>query len=265
MKWHDSRTVERVALRAIQAGATPGSSLRHVEWDVSGKCQKPVLVELRGRPTTKRGGGVFPLEGKHMSVDLWTKCRKCDPCLHSRRLVWQDRGRVEYASSTRTWLLTLTNNPTRHAHQLALVRRYLAKQGVDYDGLAFGEQFSLRAAEMGKEVTKFLKRLRKNSAAPFRYLAVTEMHQSGAPHVHVLLHEQDIARPLRKDMIQSCWHDGFSNAKLVKEVRQAVYVCKYLSKTKVARVRASLKYGSNESIEMRTEQSMTSNHKNSIF
>lgn len=163
---------------------------------------------------------------------------------------------MEYASSTRTWLLTLTNNPTRHAHQLALVRRYLAKQGVDYDGLDYGEQFALRAAEMGKEVTKFLKRLRKNSAAPFRYLAVTEMHQNGAPHVHLLLHEQDVARPLRKDMIQSCWHDGFSNAKLVKDVRQAVYVCKYLSKTKVARVRASLKYGSNEHSVVRTEPSL---------
>lgn len=254
MKWLDARTLERVAIRALQSnGSAKSASLRYVEWDIAGKCRNPVLVELRGRPTTKAGGGVFPTEGKHMSVDMWTKCRKCDPCLHARRLVWQDRTRFEVASAPRTWLLTLTNSPTRHARELALARRYLAKQGVDYDALPYGEQFALRSAEMGKELTKFFKRLRKNSDAPFRYLAVTEMHKSGLPHLHVLLHEQDLLRPLRKDMIQSCWGNGFSNAKLVKSTAQAVYVTKYLSKTKVARVRASLSYGSDERREVRTE------------
>lgn len=264
MKWHSTSTVERVALRALASGGSAAdASLRYVKWDIAGKCRNPVLVEMRGRPLTKAGGGVFPLEGKHMSVDMWTRCRRCDPCLRARRLLWQDRGRVEYASAPRTWLLTLTNSPERHAHQLSLVRRALAKQGVDYDALAYGEQFTLRAAEMGKEHTKFLKRLRKNSAAPFRYLSVTEMHKSGLPHLHVLLHEQDWMRPLRKDMIQSCWSDGFSNCKLVESVAQAVYVCKYLSKTSVARVRASLGYGLSE--VMKEETNNLSNLKKAPF
>lgn len=253
MKWLSTSTVERVTRNALlQASGLKrpefkSRSLRMVEWDISGTCRAPVLVQLFGRPLTERGGGVFPAQGKPMHMDLWTRCRKCDPCLHARRLLWQDKGRMEYAAAPRTWLLTLTNRPDVHARQLAVARHKLAKQGLDFDALPYGEQFILRAREMGIELTKFFKRLRKNSGAPFRYLAVTEMHKNGAPHQHVLIHETDMTRPLRKHMIQSCWNDGFSNCKLVESVNQAVYVCKYLSKTKVARVRASLRYGKERS------------------
>lgn len=252
MKWLASKTLERLTANALVAGRgsrpeIKSRSLRMVEWDISGKCRSPVLVQMFGRPLLKQYPAVLPAQGKPFHIDLWTRCRKCDPCLHARRLLWQDKGRYEYAAAPRSWLLTVTNRPDVHARQLALARHKLAKQGLDFDALPYGEQFQLRAREMGTELTKFLKRLRKNSGAPFRYLAVTEMHKNGAPHLHVLIHETDMDRPLRKHMIQSCWSDGFSNCKLVESVNQAVYVCKYLSKTKVARVRASIRYGKERS------------------
>jgi hypothetical protein len=97
--------------------------------------------------------------------------------------------------------------------------------------------------EGNKEITKFLKRLRKESGARLRYMCVAEEHADGDPHWHVLLHE--VSGDVRKRSIQAQWKLGFSAAKLVdtSSGRAAAYPCKYLSKSIAARVRASIRYG----------------------
>lgn len=102
--------------------------------------------------------------------------------------------------------------------------------------------FLARSAELLREVQLYIKRLRKK--ARFRYLVVVEAHESGLPHVHFLLHETHDA-PVRHAALKAQWPHGFIDAKLVEpsDTRAAAYVSKYLSKSVLARVRASERYG----------------------
>lgn len=143
----------------------------------------------------------------------------------------------------RTWFGTLTLRPERQQFVLDNARMKLARQGLDFDGLSEVEQFRLRHEFVSLELTRWLKRVRKNSEAPLRFCLVAEAHKSGAPHYHVLVHESDPARPVRKSVLCEAWTWGFTRWKLVEDQRAAGYVTKYLSKSALARVRASLKYG----------------------
>lgn len=147
-------------------------------------------------------------------------------------------------------------------------------------GLAPATLFRLRAREAGYEVTDALKRIRKN-LGPFRYLLVAERHMEnpssevyGRPHFHVLLHE--VNAPLlaphewqehsglceancrnhgklvyhtKSGMahdhakIRQAWTHGFNSVRACRDMKSAVYVCKYVSKDPMARVRASIGYG----------------------
>jgi hypothetical protein len=132
----------------------------------------------------------------------------------------------------------------------------LAAQGVDFDDLPEAEQFRERHREIGPEITKWLKRVRKNSGASLRYVLVAEPHTGksgkgsganlGLPHYHLLIHEADESSPLRARHMRDSWSLGFSKVILVDqdaELRHAAYVAKYLSKSASARVRASQGYG----------------------
>lgn len=120
----------------------------------------------------------------------------------------------------------------------------LSKSGVKIDALSGDEQFAERETESFRELQKWLKRIRKNSGSAIRYLAITEKHKSGLPHYHVLLHEVDPERPVRYDRhLRASWALGFAHFKLVPDAKAAVYVVKYVSKSPVARVRASAHYG----------------------
>ena len=148
------------------------------------------------------------------------------------------------------------------------------------DGLAPATLFALRAREIGYEITDMLKRMRK-SLGPFRYLQVAERHVGnpssevfGRPHFHMLIHTgstalikphewQDHAGPCEAACkhptgrpiwhragavhdaakIRSFWSHGFNDVVRCMDHRSAVYVCKYVSKDPMARVRASLGYG----------------------
>jgi len=99
--------------------------------------------------------------------------------------------------------------------------------------------FKARADELGKEVTKWLKRVR-STGARFTYLMVVEAHKSGLPHVHLLIHDQ-AATTYRA--LTAAWRLGFAHAKLVEGVSGPRYVTKYLVKSMMARVRSSLNYG----------------------
>lgn len=146
----------------------------------------------------------------------------------------------------RTWFLTLTLSPQAHSTMANRARLRLAGQGIDFDTLPHASAFAERNREVGREITLYLKRIRKESASALRYCLVAEAHKSGLPHYHALVHEVDFDNPVRASTLKGQWKLGFSQCKLVAqgdERRTANYVAKYLSKDAASRVRASAGYG----------------------
>lgn len=96
---------------------------------------------------------------------------------------------------------------------------------------------------ISREFTLFFKRLRKVTGAKIRYLLVAEQHKDGWPHYHALLHEKGVA--VTKRQLEHEWRLGFTQFKLVPldDPHVAGYVTKYIAKQALARIRASLRYG----------------------
>lgn len=209
-----------------------------IRWDVSGGCIAAVHVELHARWSSRHKGKVKPL-----TVLLETKCRNCGWCRDQRRKEWAARARAEYSQSVRTWFCTLTLTPENQFLAKTTARVRLAKQGVDFDELPEVEKFTQVVRVIGEEITRFIKRVRKNSSAKCRYLLVAEAHKSGEPHFHMLVHETSSV-PIRKLHLKDAWTFGFSKVNLADDVRGAVYLCKYLAKDARSKVRASFRYGS---------------------
>lgn len=229
------RDVAATASRALSSGGRR-TSLTSAAWDIAGKCKFPVSREIFGRSPDSGHAAVF-------RIDLEVRCRKCDNCRLQRQFLWASRARSETAAAYRTWFGTLTCTVAVHNWSLAVARDKEARQGVDLDSLSYGEQFNCRRQVISKEVTKYIKRLRKATGSPFVYLAVCEVHKSGLPHYHMLIHERDPVRRVAWDQLDRLWHFGFTKWNLINEGDNADYVCKYLSKTTRARVRASRGYG----------------------
>lgn len=189
----------------------------------------------------------------HATVTLHVPCRKCGPCLRKRAFLWRQRSKVETAAThlrgARTWFGTLTCRPDVHHSHLAEARRRLDAQGIDFEGLSAEDQFRERHRSLSREATLWLKRVRKRTSASFRYLLVTEVHKSGLPHMHILVHEQDACKLIGERDLRETWPHGHTKFKLANEVAQAAYLCKYLSKDARARVRASARYGSNNGLQ----------------
>lgn len=136
-----------------------------------------------------------------------------------------------------------------------------------------------------KRIRKAERQRRKDAAAPylwtedarycvvpceFKYLLVAEEHKSertstdmvGRPHYHILIHElyrgalirpdeyyitqKGVVRVADSAMIKNQWQFGFSQFELCRDSRSASYLCKYLSKDMLWRVRASQNYGKDE-------------------
>ncbi len=222
-------------------------------WKACGQCSNPVDIFHQGyragnmlKKYPELGLGENPIE-----VRIFAPCRLCEQCLAMRSRLWRDRAENEYGLAVRTWLVTLTLSPEWHEQlRLRSVQR-LSAAGVDYDTLCEGKQFAARCEPISKEITKWLKRIRKRSGAKIRYLVVTERHKSGLPHYHALIHESDPMLPIRYthyafrrgDHEITSWPYGYASAKLVEDRQHATYVCKYLSKEAQTRVRASVAYG----------------------
>jgi len=150
---------------------------------------------------------------------------------------------TECKLAERNWLGTLTLRPDRQQHALDVARLAEARQGCDFDALSVEEQFRKRHGVISKEITRWMKRVRKNSGAPLRFFLVVEAHKSGAPHYHVIIHESDPAKPVRHAVLVKAWTWGFSKFNLLHDKTAAAYATKYLSKSSLARVRASERYG----------------------
>lgn len=242
----DLNDARDLATQALHAGARlrgPG----HLEWWVSGNCRSPQYLDLFVRPPANAGKWLHWQPGRdhRVRLELHLRCRKCDACLRARSHEWRARIRYETTVAPRTWFGTLTLSPGSQFEALARARVRAALNGLDFDALDFGDQFRGRIREIGSEVTRWLKRVRKVAPGRLRTCIVYEQHASGLPHVHVLLHctpfvlKRHVAGP--DDAPR--WRLGFQKWKLLAPGQDGSYVAKYLSKSSVARIRASRGYG----------------------
>lgn len=181
---------------------------------------------------------------------------------------WAHRAVTQYERSARTWLGTITLSGFEHARLDAAVAAKAQETGafVQTEWRA-RDYFRERCEVFGRWVSLWLKRVRVNEARrrddrsmpKISYLLVAEMHQNGRPHWHILLHEdkpfelirpdeyyvtqKGVVRVDEKAMIRQAWQLGFTQFELCRDSRSAGYLCKYLSKDMLWRVRASIGYG----------------------
>lgn len=253
MRQPDRETVEALFKKGLTEGGRR-KSLARLEWDVSGNCQNSVGREIDARPAAIGKGKYIVVShdtAVPLQIDLSVRCRRCPNCLGQRRAMWSARAVAEYRTAVRTWLGTFTLRPDEHEMVRHLCIIESAKTGQDFDLLTEGQQFVRKHQKISKWLTLWLKRVRKNSGAKMRYMIVCEAHKTGLPHYHALIHETQMDRQVTKRVLQGAWNHGFTNFKLlpIDEARAATYACKYLSKSILARVRASIDYGKHPQIQ----------------
>lgn len=112
------------------------------------------------------------IKGKHrvngVNLNQNYQCRKCLPCLVTRRQEWTARLLLEMKYNLRIYYVTLTYNQVHLPPRESLSR---------------------------KDLRNFLKRLRKNTNARLRYFACGEYgDKSGRPHYHILFFTNDVLR-----------------------------------------------------------------------
>lgn len=230
-----SAKVADLRYRGIADGTGSG-----LETSFAGNCETPVYMYMAGLPDqTLDQLGIRQLG--RTTTHLYVRCRKCPACLKQRGRVWRARATAETLAARRTWFGTLTLHPDR-----ATQARYAADRALQNaisDRCDPTNIFKAMCNEVTPEITRWLKRLRKNSGALVRYMLVAERHKSGMPHWHCLIHEYSGAVPKRT--AQEAWRYGFSQFKLVDEndTKAVRYVCKYVAKEASARIRASRHYG----------------------
>ena len=191
-------------------------------------------------------------------LELRTPCRKCEKCKLQRQRLWVARAFDETKYAARTWMGTLTLRPEAWYNAISQCRAKEALQGVDFDGLKQSEQLALIHARTGAEVTKMLKRIRTLVPAGLvRFLVVLEITQAGVIHYHLLVHEVSFSHPIRHAQLADQWKLGFSKWKLVNDAKQAAYICKYLAKSLLARVRASEGYGGGATLLKHSSETIT--------
>lgn len=247
----DLQGLRSVIAAAWQHGAQRVGLMRTL-WELAGDCRSPVGVEIHAAPTAPLRWGInrlaqakmasVPRDGVGATLTMTVRCRRCKECLAWRARLWTARAAAECRAASRTWFGTLTLGPAERFILVSKARQRRSLRGVDLDSESSEQRFRLMANEAGKELTKFFKRVRKDSGAPLRYIVVAEEHKSGDPHWHCLVHETHALQPVTKRVLQSQWRLGFSTWKLCDQVA-ARYVTKYLAKTMLARVRASIAYG----------------------
>lgn len=257
-----------IASKALASGAA--LQVPVITWDAQGSCEEPVCIEFEGRPGVAKNAKRIPpalasMDGHAIFIDMKVACRtKCEPCLRKRGFRWAISINRELARARRSWMVTLTCEPDY------LVRCKLEVADAltgDIDYRTEDEQFRRLCGRIGKDLTLYLKRLRKRLAAKrgegdnpeaalFRYCAVFEKHKSGEPHIHLVVHEsiggvpirwadlvRDQTKPgQRPEDVPKRWPHGHAEGHIVGELGKGWYLAKYLSKEACARVRASQGY-----------------------
>lgn len=250
-RWKHHSSVSKMVVNALPQGMTRKSQTVF-EWDVSGRCENPRLVELTGRPQADwrrllRYIVVAPGTSTSLHVELLTPCRRCQPCLKARARMWAARAMHEIRTARRTWFCTYTLRPEAHYIMQCRAVAHADARSIPVAELTGDDLFNRQSDEVGKEITLMIKRLRKELKLPqsLRYLIVREKHKTGLPHWHAFIHEQTADALIKHAMLAAQWQWGFAKYKLVDEgdPRAAFYVSKYLGKSNEGRVRASLRYG----------------------
>lgn len=243
----DHTVISRMVSEALPRGMTRVSQSRF-KWDVSGRCQKPVSIELTGRPASdwirRLRYVVVAKRRKHsLIVELETPCRKCPACLKARMKMWTARAMHEVRNARRTWFATFTLSPQAHYVMQCRAVALAEAKSIPTSELTADEISARQSNECEKELTLFFKRIRKElPQSSVRYLLVREKHKSGLPHWHALIHESGDV-PIRHSLLSKNWQLGHAKFKLLEDERAAFYVAKYLGKSNEGRVRASLRYG----------------------
>lgn len=221
----------------------------HARWNVAGNCEAPVMVmNTAHAPTSILDEGLDRKvytsdQGGLVTTDLTVPCRKCKACLRVRARLWRRRAHEEVEWAPRTWFGTLTFRPEARYAVLALAIKRTSASTESWNQLSEAERFRALLGVCSREITLWLKRLRKRGSK-LRYLVVAEAHKDGFPHFHLLLHEQVQGTTNKRDL-EGSWRVGFSQWRLIERTSERVvnYVTKYLMKSNLARVRASLDYG----------------------
>lgn len=232
--------------KGIRAGARR-LSLGVWEWDIAGSCQDPVTREFFARKDrgNHRENDWAPGDEHPLRLILHVRCRRCRDCARLRRREWTVRAIAELHAATRSWFGTLTLSPESLFFCEVSAEKRLRRGGTLWEDLDHEARYVETCHEISQEITRYLKRIRKNSGAKLKYVAVFERHKSGAPHLHMLCHEYLQGSHVRKSQLDAAWNLGFSHWRLVpaeNTARAAIYVAKYISK-QGGRVRASLRYG----------------------
>lgn len=266
MRQHDSRLRHGSPLGTVRAWRYATALASSDAMPLHGDCEAPVYREVRGAdshvldrlrrwkadPSVDYAeghgliGDITPQPPRTDTAYLKVRCRKCPRCLDLRRRQWTAKAMLETKLSSRSWFVTLTFDPQRRwLAKAAAESRTRRRRAEGWSMLTPDERYRAIERETSPEVTRWLKRLRKNSGAALRYLLVSEKHSDGFPHYHVLIHEA-AGSSATKRAIQGAWVAGFSNAKVIAahDVKATYYVCKYLNKSASTRVRASQHYGS---------------------
>jgi len=206
------------------------------------ECEAPITLTLEGLPDPTMVRLGIERDQK-MFADQLVRCRKCPACLRARSTLWTARAIDETVIASRSWFGTLTLHPVQAAHLTMLADRTARRRRNErLSDMSSADRFKAIADEARPALTKWLKRVRYQSGARLRYLLVCEAHKSGVPHWHILIHESD--RKVLKRTLESEWQLGFSQFRLVDGTGNAArYVCKYLAKSALTKVRASLSYG----------------------
>lgn len=239
-----------LANRAMEHGATRVEGANAFEWDVGAYCLQPINRSLHARGYQK--GEMRKSKWAHkpgsLSVHLTgLPCRKCTRCLYVRASMWRDRIFDEIHRYERTWFVTLTLNPAWQQKVFMDEMKIRNSSGwLDTDFDQQGSEWALRSSGASKLVTNWLKRVRKpqkgEEAVGLRYVAVTERHKTGLPHLHLLMHE--VSGNLTYRRICDRWTHGFADASLVRDPKKAGwYVAKYVTKDSLTRMRSSQHYG----------------------
>lgn len=259
-----------LATKALEGGADR-RSISHFEWDIAGGCTAPVVREIFARPDFQRDPQLasvepawakalenlglvpkIPLRGEFryepgndhpLWVSLTVRCRRCSWCLRQRAKEWATKAQAEIAAAPRTWFATYTGNPDEQFRWLSIARVICKDGSTRFEDLSPEDRFRMLCRAANPDITRYVKRIRKQSGARIRYLFVAERHETGLPHWHALVHDCDPAKPIRKAVLKGQWPHGFSKFKLVENQGAAWYLCKYLSKELATRVRGSLRYG----------------------
>lgn len=178
-------------------------------------------------------------------IDLTVRCRKCENCAQARRIEWLARSHQEFrfnqTMNWKTYMATLTFKP-RH------FRRHISRNPKKYlQAKKDNNTWTFFSSYAAAETQKYFKRLRKAGIA-CRYIAVTEAHKSGLPHVHALIFARtdEISTGALKKGWRGNYGDddrGFGEWHRVYDTPALYYVTKYLTKDCAARIRASQYYG----------------------